>query len=157
MAKVSAGLMMFRRRSGTLEVLLVHLGGPFWKKKDNGSWTIPKGELDPGEDALTTAKREFAEETGLVAHGEFISLGEVKQKGGKLVHAWAFEGDCDPKSIRSRTIEIAWPPKSGRKLTIPEIDRGDFFPLAVAREKINAAQVRFLETLQDLYPTESND
>ena len=114
---------MYRVRNHRLEVLLVHLGGPFWAKKEAGAWFIPKGEVAPSEDEFAAAKREFQEETGFEPHGNFISLGSVKHKGGKTVHAWAFEGDCDPSSIRSNTFSMEWPPRSGNKQDFPEIDR----------------------------------
>ncbi len=138
---------MYRKRQGELEFLLVHPGGPFWKGKDAGVWTIPKGEIEEGEDALTTAKREFEEEIGFAAHGEFIELRPVKQKGGKLVHAWAFEGDCEPDKIKSNTFTMEWPPRSGRMETFPEIDQAAFFDLDGGRQKINPAQIPFLEAL----------
>ena len=131
-----------------MEALLVHPGGPFWKKKDAGAWTLPKGEVEPAEDALETARREFAEETGIQPQGEFLSLSEVVQKGGKIVRAWAFEGDCDPAAIRSNTFSLEWPPRSGRKQEFPEIDRAGFFPLEEARKKINPAQVPLLDALE---------
>src|SRR5688572_25339334 len=112
MPRVSAGLLMYRRRGDTLEVLLVHPGGPFWANKDLGAWTIPKGEVDEGEEELQTARREFEEETGLRPEGAVRPLGSVKQKGGKLVHAWAFEGDCDPAAVHSNTFRVQWPPGS---------------------------------------------
>ena len=147
MPRVSAGLLMYRRGSGTLEFLLVHPGGPFWKNKDAGSWTIPKGELLPAEDPLTAAQREFEEEVGLKPHGPFLELTPIKLKSGKLVHAWAFEGDCDPASVRSNTFSLEWPPGSGRLQQFPEVDRADFFELAQARQKLNPAQVPLLEEL----------
>jgi len=139
---------MYRRRAGVLEVLLVHPGGPFWAKKDLGAWTIPKGEVAEGEDELTTAQREFEEETGLHAEGPFHPLGHVKQKAGKVVHAWAFEGDGDPAAIRSNTFEVEWPPGSGQSQTFPEVDRADFFGLEEARRRINPAQVELLDALE---------
>jgi predicted NUDIX family NTP pyrophosphohydrolase len=139
---------MYRRRDGVLEVLLVHPGGPFWAKKDLGAWTIPKGEVAEGEDELTTAQREFEEETGLRAEGPFHPLGSVRQKAGKVVHAWAFEGDGDPATIRSNTFEVEWPPGSGQLRTFPEVDRADFFGLEEARRRINPAQVELLDALE---------
>jgi predicted NUDIX family NTP pyrophosphohydrolase len=150
---LSAGLLMYRVRAGSLEVLLAHPGGPYWLNKDAGAWTIPKGLVDEGEDFLESAKREFAEETGFTPNGEFISLGSVKQKAGKVVHAWAFEGDLDPTAIKSNTYKEQWPPKSGQWKTFPEVDRADFFPLDVARAKINSAQAEFLSRLEALVPT----
>jgi len=147
MPKRSAGLMLFRRTRGELEVFLVHPGGPFWVKKDAGSWTIPKGEYLEDEAALDAAQREFGEETGFVSQGPFLPLGAVKQKSGKVVSAWAFEGDCDPAKLVSNTCLIDWPPRSGEKMEIPEIDRGDWFSLESARGKIRAEQERFLDLL----------
>lgn len=131
-----------------MEVLLAHPGGPFWKKKDAGAWTLPKGEFEPGEGALETARREFTEETGLQPQGEFLPLGEVVQKGGKIVRAWAFEGDCNPATLRSNTFSLEWPPRSGKAQDFPEIDRADFFALEEARKKINPAQVPLLDALK---------
>ena len=149
MPKVSAGLLMYRRREGDLEVLLVHPGGPLFVNRDDGFWSIPKGEVDADEDLLAAACREFTEETGLEPTGPFLPLGQIKQRGGKLVHAWAFEGDCDPASIRSNTFEMEWPPRSGRRQTFSEIDRAAFFDLDAARHKINPAQTTFLDTLAE--------
>lgn len=145
--KESAGLLLYRRRDDRIEVLLVHPGGPLWKKKDEGAWSIPKGELDGDEDALACARREFEEETGFVANGPFLPLGSVRQKSGKLVHAWAFEGDCDPSALRSNGFEMEWPPRSGRMQQFPEIDRAEFFDIERARERLNPAQVDFLDEL----------
>lgn len=150
MPKASAGLLMYRKRNGQLEVLLVHLGGPFWKKKDSGAWFVPKGEINPGEDPLIAAQREFQEETGLVPAGELLSLGSIKHKSGKTVTAWAFSGDCDPASLKSNTFEMEWPPKSGKRVQFPEIDRGDFFTVARAREKMHPAEFEFLTRLEKL-------
>jgi len=127
--------------------LLVHPGGPFWKNKNAGAWTIPKGEIAPGEDALATAKREFEEELGLKAEGSFIELKPIKQKGGKVVRAWAFEGDCDPGQVKSNTFTMEWPPRSGKMTEFPEVDRAEFFNLEKAKEKINEAQIPLLEEL----------
>lgn len=147
MAKVSAGLLMYRRRGGRVEVLLVHPGGPFWRNKDAGAWSIPKGEVQAGEDLLAAARREFEEELGLRAEGPFTQLNPVKQKGGKVVHAWAFEGDCDPAAIRSNTFTMEWPPRSGRMAEFPEIDRAEFFALAEAIGKVNPAQAGLIDQL----------
>jgi predicted NUDIX family NTP pyrophosphohydrolase len=147
MSKASAGLLMFRLTPG-LEVLLVHLGGPFWAKKDAGAWFVPKGEIEAGEDTLEAATREFQEETGFVPHGPFLPLGTVKNKSGKTITAWAFRGDGDPSKIRSNTFQLEWPPRSGKMAEFPEIDRGAFFGVAEAREKIHAAEAGFLEALQ---------
>jgi predicted NUDIX family NTP pyrophosphohydrolase len=131
-----------------LEVLLVHPGGPFWAKKDAGAWTIPKGEAEPDEDLLATAKREFKEEIGTdPPAGPYRALVPVKQKAGKIVHAWAVEGDMDTANIRSNSFTIEWPPRSGKQLQVPEIDRAEFFDLPAARSKINPAQVAFIEEL----------
>jgi predicted NUDIX family NTP pyrophosphohydrolase len=147
MSKQSAGLLMYRRRAGELEFLLVHPGGPFWKAKDAGAWTIPKGEIEEGEDALAAAKREFEEELGFKLEGEFIELMPIKQKSGKRVQAWAFEGDCDTSQIKSNTFTMEWPPRSGKMSEFPEVDRAAFFDLREAKEKINPAQVALLEEL----------
>jgi len=148
MAKKSAGLVMYRIRGGALEVLLVHLGGPFWAKKDAGAWFIPKGEIEPGEDELAAAQREFEEETGFKAAGPFIALGSVKHKGGKIVTAWAFEGDCDPASLKSNTFKMEWPPRSGKQREFPEVDRAAFFTVETAREKMHPAEFEFFPRLQ---------
>lgn len=149
-SKESAGLLLFRRNPGgpgNIEVLLAHPGGPFWKDRDAGAWTIPKGGLEDGEDPLAAAIREFAEETGFDATGPYVSLGSITQRGGKLVHAWAFEGDCDPAQLVSVTCTTEWPPRSGRQITVPEIDRARFFSLTDARPVINVAQVELLDRL----------
>ena len=142
---------MFRRNKiDIVEALLVHPGGPFWKNKDDGAWTIPKGEAQPGEDLLTRAQIEFEEELGIKASGNFIPLGSIKQKGGKTVHAWAFEGDLpQPFELKCNTFEIEFPPRSGKMREFPEIDRAEFFPDEIARRKINPAQVAFLDQLRD--------
>jgi predicted NUDIX family NTP pyrophosphohydrolase len=150
MSKNSAGILLYRLRNGRLEVLLVHLGGPFWTKKDAGAWFVPKGEVNSGEDELAAAKREFAEETGLQAGGELISLGMVKHKGGKRVSAWAFEGDCEPETLRGNTFQMEWPPHSGKMREFPEIDRAAFFTVEAAREKMHPAEFEFLGRLQKL-------
>ena len=149
-SKRSAGLLLFRRGASGLEVFLVHPGGPFFAKKDLGAWTLPKGELDEGEDPLACAIREFQEETGfpIAGAGNFIELGEIQQKSGKRVVAWAREGDCDPAKLASNTCEIDWPPRSGKKLTIPEVDRGAWFTLEAAASKLIEAQHPFLERLR---------
>jgi predicted NUDIX family NTP pyrophosphohydrolase len=136
MVKRSAGLLMYRRRRGEVEVFLVHPGGPYWATKDQGAWTIPKGEYDDAEESFAAAKREFFEETGFAADGEFLSLGEVRQNNEKIVTAWAFQGDCDATLLQSNTCEIEWPPKSGKRLQIPEIDRGNWFTLDNAHRHI---------------------
>lgn len=148
--RVSAGLLMYRIQDGNLQVLLAHPGGPLFKNKDEDNWTIPKGELDPGEDMLEAAKREFEEETGIKPNGPFTALTPIKQKGGKIVHAWAFEGDCDPTKITSNNFTMEWPPKSGQQKEFPEIDRADFFDLATASLKIKAAQMPLVEECERL-------
>jgi predicted NUDIX family NTP pyrophosphohydrolase len=147
MSKQSAGLLLYRSKKNHREVFLVHPGGPFWAKKDLGAWSIPKGEFQEGEDPLLAAQREFQEETGLSISGEFKSLSSVKQKGGKIVHAWAIKGDIDPTKIKSNTFKLEWPPKSGKLKEFPEIDKAGWFTLEVAREKINPGQAAFLERL----------
>jgi len=147
MPKKSAGLAMYRIRSGALEILLVHLGGPFWAKKDAGAWFIPKGEIAPGEDELSAAQREFHEETGFQPSGPFIPLGTVKHKSGKTVTAWAFEGDCDPSAVKSNTFKMEWPPRSGKQQEFPEVDRAAFFTLEAAREKMHPAEFEFFARL----------
>ena len=147
-SRVSAGLLMYRRDEGGLQVLLVHPGGPFFRNKDEGAWSIPKGEVGPGEDPLAAAVREFAEETGVEPTGPFLALTPVKQKGGKVVHAWAFEGDCDPAALVCNTFTIEWPPRSGRRVEFPEIDRAGFFGLAEARRKVNAGQAPLIDELE---------
>ena len=144
----SAGILLYRRAGASLEVLLVHPGGPYWRAKDAGAWTIPKGVIDPGEQALDAAVRELREETGVVVDGPFIALGAVRQKAGKVVTAFACEGDCDPAAIVSNTFPMEWPPRSGRMQEFPEVDRAGWFTLEAAREKINAAQVALLEGLR---------
>lgn len=145
---ISAGLIMFRRRGADLEVLLVHPGGPFFARKEEGAWSIPKGEAAPGEDLLTRAKIEFEEEIGFAPDGIFLPLGWIRQKGGKTVHAWAVEGEL-PSDFRfvSNTFELEWPARSGRRQTFPEIDRAEFFDEATARRSINPAQVELIDRL----------
>jgi predicted NUDIX family NTP pyrophosphohydrolase len=144
--KVSAGLLMCRRCAGGLEFLLAHPGGPFFAKKDDGAWTIPKGIVDPGEEHLDAGIREFGEETGFaVPESGFESLGEIQQKGGKIVHAWAFLGDCDPALLVSNEVLIEWPPRSRRQRAYPEIDRVAFFDADAARIKMLPAQVPFID------------
>ncbi len=145
---VSAGLLLFRRDGGELEIFLAHPGGPFWARRDAGAWTIPKGVIDEGEDPLAAAQREFREETGIVASGPFEPLGSIRQKAGKTVHGWAWEGDADPASVTSNTMDCEWPHGSGRFVTVPEIDRCEWFGPAVAREKINVAQIEFIDRLE---------
>jgi len=145
--KVSAGLLMYRVSDGVLQVLLVHPGGPFWQHKDNGAWSIPKGGINEGEDPLAAAQREFKEETGFACHAPFLPLKPIRQKSGKTVHAWAFQGDCDPARVRSINFEMEWPPYSGQKRAFPEVDRAAFFNLAEARRKIIPAQAAFIAEL----------
>lgn len=142
----SAGLLLFRSSDAGMEVFLVHPGGPFWAKKDAGAWSIPKGEYTD-EDPLAAAKREFEEETGVSIHGDFLSLGEVKQAGGKHVKAWAVRHDLDPSILKSNTFTLEWPPKSGKMREFPEVDSGEWFSIAAAREKIIKAQEEFLTRL----------
>jgi predicted NUDIX family NTP pyrophosphohydrolase len=147
MKKVSAGILLFRRGEVGLEVFLVHPGGPFWANKDAGAWSIPKGEYTDTEDALTAAKREFEEETGAAVAGEFLSLGSLKQPGGKIVTAWSLERDLDPSALRSNTFSLEWPPRSGSMQDFPEVDRGEWFSLPAARGKILKGQLEFLTRL----------
>ena len=153
--QLSAGLLMFRRGRDELEFLLVHPGGPFFVRKDEGAWSIPKGEAAADEDLLSRARIEFAEELGLEPHGDFVPLGSIKQAGGKTVYAWAFEGDLPQDFVlRSNTFELEWPPRSGKHQIFPEIDRAEFFPEKVARRKINPAQVELLDRLRQIVTTE---
>lgn len=144
---VSAGLLLYRRTRGALEVFLAHPGGPFWARRDEGAWTIPKGVVDEGEALLDGARREFREETGIEPRGPFEPLGSVKQKAGKTVHAWAWEGDADPSTIVSNTTTTEWPRGSGKWITYPEIDRCAWFDVPTARVKINPAQSAFIDRL----------
>jgi predicted NUDIX family NTP pyrophosphohydrolase len=148
--KPSAGVLMYRRQGGRLEVLLVHPGGPYWAKKDDGAWTIPKGEHEASEEPRAAALREFTEETGLVPCGPLVALTPVRQRGGKLVRAWAVEGDCDPAAVRSNTFTMEWPPRSGRTAEFPEVDRGAWFDVATARRKIRESQAALLDELERL-------
>ncbi len=150
MANHSAGILLFRALAGHLEVLLVHPGGPFWARKDDGAWSIPKSEFDDGEDPLAAARREFAEETGLTMVGEPMPLGALRQPSGKVVHAWAVRGDFDPARLKSNTFEMEWPPRSGRRQEFPEVDRAAWFTLEAARNKINKGQLGFLDQLQGI-------
>ena len=145
---VSAGLLLFRRSAGTLEVFLAHPGGPFWASRDAGAWTIPKGRVDEGEDLLDAARREFNEETGFTATGPFVSLGSVRQKSGKIVHAWAWEGEVDPDQIISNVTHNEWPRGSGNRITFPEVDRCAWFDAATARTRINPAQAELIDRLE---------
>jgi predicted NUDIX family NTP pyrophosphohydrolase len=150
-AQRSAGFLLYRRAAGGLEVLLVHPGGPFWAKKDAGAWSIPKGEYEPGDDPLEAGRREFQEELGSAPpDGRVLELGEIRQKSGKLVCAWALEGDLDATACRSNTFTIEYPPRSGRMREFPEVDRAEWFGLDAAREKINPAQAAFLDRLDEM-------
>lgn len=146
--KNAAGILLYRLRDSGLEVFLVHPGGPFWTKKDNGAWSIPKGELEEGEDPLNAAKREFQEETGFFVEGNFIPLTPLKQRGGKLVYAWAVERDCDAEAIKSNMFSMEWPPRSGKRAEFPEVDRAAWFTLEVAKEKILPGQMEFVDELR---------
>jgi predicted NUDIX family NTP pyrophosphohydrolase len=148
-SKKSAGLLLFREASGRLEVLLVHPGGPFWAKKDEGAWSIPKGEFGDGEEPLAAAKREFREETGFTPGGEPIPLRPLRQPSGKLVYAWAMRGDADPSRLRSNTFSLEWPPQSGRRREFPEADRAAWFTVDAARQKILKGQAGFLDQLRE--------
>ena len=145
----SAGILMYRRTGKTIEVLLVHPGGPFWRNKDRGAWSIPKGEIEPGEDPADVARREFREELGSAAGQPLRALGEIRQRGGKRVIAFAVEGNLDADAISSNTFEMEWPPKSGRRQSFPEVDRAEWFDLARAREKILASQQPLLDRLDE--------
>ena len=147
MPKLSAGLLMYRRGDGQPEVFLVHPGGPYWAKKDLGSWTLPKGEYLESEDPLLAAQREFQEETSFSAEGIFIPLGDLKQPSGKILTAWAFEGDCDPGQLKSNMFPLEWPPRSGRQVEFPEIDRGEWFAIEAAPEKLLPGQRPLLDRL----------
>jgi predicted NUDIX family NTP pyrophosphohydrolase len=156
MAKRSAGLLMYRILNGKPEVLLVHPGGPFWAKKDQGVWTLPKGEIDSGEAPLDAARREFQEETGFGAQGEFRPLGKIRQKSGKVVEAWAFAGNCNPQLLKSNLCSMEWPPQSGRQINVPEVDRAGWFAIPEAKAKLIEAQWPFLDRLQDLLETNTS-
>lgn len=149
MGTKSAGLLMYRYNDDSLEVLLGHMGGPFWAKKDDHAWSIPKGELNDHEQPLQAARREFEEETGYVPRGEFLELTPRKQSGGKKVMAWAVQGDWDPRKLVSNTFTMEWPPRSGKKREFPEIDRAEWFPVDVARKKIVKGQVGFIDELDE--------
>ena len=145
--KESAGLLLFRRIGGTLEILLAHPGGPYWARRDPGAWTIPKGQVEPGEETLDCARREFAEETGFEPSGPFVPLGSIRQRSGKVVHAWAAEEDWDPATLRSNAFEVEWPPRSGRMQPFPEIDRAAWFTPAEGRRRILPAQEPLIDAL----------
>jgi len=151
---VSAGLLLFRRQAGRLEVFIAHPGGPFWRDRDAGAWTIPKGIVEAGEDLLDAARREFLEETSIVPVGPFIPLGSIRQKAGKMVHAWAWEGEADPATITSNTMRTEWPRGSGRMIEFPEVDRCAWFDPATAKSKMNPAQAELVDRLEAaLVPT----
>jgi predicted NUDIX family NTP pyrophosphohydrolase len=145
--KRSAGVLVYRRRSGACEVFLVHPGGPFWQSRDLGAWSIPKGEVRPDEEPLDAARREFVEETGVEISGDFRSLAPIRQPGGKTIHAWAVEGDCDPAAIRSNAFATEWPPHSGHVREFPEVDRADWFLIDEAQQRITKGQRGFLDQL----------
>jgi predicted NUDIX family NTP pyrophosphohydrolase len=150
-ARRSAGILLHREREGVLEVLLVHPGGPFWTRRDLGAWSIPKGEYASSDDPLAAARREFEEELGVAPpEGPGEDLGEIRQKSGKLVRAWALAGDLNAGEIVSNTCEVEWPPRSGQKIEVPEVDRAEWFSVVRAREKINPAQVALIDRLEQL-------
>lgn len=145
---MSAGLLLFRRSRGSLEIFLAHPGGPFWKDRDTGAWTIPKGIVEDGEDLLDAARREFQEETSIHPLGPFLPLGSVRQKAGKTIHAWAWEGEADPATVVSNTMRTEWPRGSGRWIEFPEVDRCAWFNPNAAREKMNPAQAELVDRLE---------
>ena len=147
MPKTSAGILLYKKKGNVLQVFLIHPGGPFFTNKDAGYWSVPKGEIDEGEDALAAAKREFEEETGCTAEGKFIPLSPVKQKNGKTVLAWAMEGDCVAETIKSNHFTLEWPPRSGRVQEFPEVDRAGWFIIEEAKQKMNAAQAALVDEL----------
>ena len=148
--KKTAGLLLYRIRDSAVEVFLVHPGGPFWAKKDEGAWSIPKGEFADDEQPLSAAKREFQEETGFSMEGNFMALAPLKQRSGKLVYAWALEGDCDAGAIKSNLFSMEWPPRSGKRQEYPEVDRASWFTLESAKRRIVPGQIAFLEELQQM-------
>lgn len=148
--RMSAGILLFRRRAAVLEVFLAHPGGPFWARRDDGVWTVPKGLVDPGEEPLSAARREFEEETGFPIDGEFLSLGAIRMKSGKSVAVWAVAGDVDAAAIRSNTVAIEWPPRSGRVREYPEVDRCAWFDVPSARRKLHPAQQPLLDRLLEV-------
>jgi predicted NUDIX family NTP pyrophosphohydrolase len=145
--RTSAGILLYRKKDKFIEVFLIHPGGPFWKGKEKGAWSIPKGEFTKGEDPLTVAKREFNEETGQTIDGVFMELKPIQQKGGKMVYAWAVEGNADAENISSNTFKTEWPYKSGKWITIPEVDKAGWFSIEEAKEKMNVAQAAFIDDL----------
>jgi predicted NUDIX family NTP pyrophosphohydrolase len=147
-SKQSAGILLYRVSGTAIEVLLAHPGGPFWRRRDDGSWTIPKGEVEPGEDTLIAARREFAEETGYRPSGDGLALGSIRQPGGKIVHVWAIEGDWKPSQLISDSFSLEWPPRSGRMQSFPEIDRAAWFSLVEARRKLLKGQAQFIGRLE---------
>ncbi len=150
MSKQSAGILLYRKNNNQLEIFLVHPGGPFFKNKDLGTWSIPKGEFLDDEDPLAAAKREFEEETGKAVSGDFVPLNAITLKSGKIVHAWAVNGDIDSKTVFSNLFEMEWPPKSGKKQSFPEIDRAGWFDVETAKLKINGAQAGLIDQLEEM-------
>ena len=157
MEKKSAGLVMYRYRNSILEVFLVHPGGPYWAKKDDGSWSIPKGEYSDDEEPFQVAKREFKEETGYDAKGDFLPLTTIKQPSRKLISAWAFEGDCDASTIKSNTFKMEWPPRSGKEAEFPEVDRAEWFPTNMAKKKLLKGHIGFIEELCEILKYDSSN
>lgn len=153
MASASAGILMYRGSGNDMVVLLVHPGGPYWSKRNFGAWSIPKGEIDDGEDPENAARREFAEELGVSVHGRLQPLGRIRQRAGKIVYGYALDGNLDVRAIRSNSVTIAWPPRSGRTISFPEIDQAAWFAIPLAREKILASQQPFLDRLDDIRKT----
>ena len=150
MGKKAAGILLYRKKGSSLEIFLIHPGGPFWANKDESAWSIPKGEFLENEDPLTAAKREFQEETGFSVEGPFASIGSIKRSSGKVVQAWACEGDLDASAIQSNSFRLEWPPRSGKFQDFPEADRAEWFSLDMARRKILKVQMPFLEKLEHL-------
>lgn len=146
----SAGIILYRKRHGSTEIFLVHPGGPYWAKRDEGSWSIPKGEYEEGEEAIDAARREFLEETGVAVNGPFLALRPVRQPSGKIITAWAAEGELDPARLRSNSFSLEWPPKSGITQSFPEVDRGAWFSLTEARDKLSPGQLPLLQGIADL-------
>jgi predicted NUDIX family NTP pyrophosphohydrolase len=153
--KKTAGLLLYRIRDSAVEVFLVHPGGPFWAKKDEGAWSIPKGEFADDEQPLSAARREFQEETGFSMEGNFMALAPLKQRSGKLVYAWALEGDCDAGAIKSNLFSMEWPPRSGKRQEYPEVDRASWFTLESAKRRIVPGQIAFLEELQQMLDSDA--